>query len=457
MAEKKMEVRVLRIDEIRPNPFQPRESFPKEDIQQLADSIKGVGLLQPIMVRKKGRTFEIIGGERRWRAAQFAGLEEIPSIVKDVGDAELMMQSLIENVHRRDLEPVEKARGLAEVYRLNGLEPLKVLGKLTTVRSKIEGSGDYKRGTELSEEEKQIKEIADTIGLSHSYQYRLLTLLKLTLEEQKRVTELDLGHEEAASIATIEKPEIRRKVIEIAPELKKEEVMKISKIVKKAPEPVIEAVLERKISPEVAEIIAEIEEPEIREETLRKAEKGIYTVVGIKTVIERLERPLIELPEEPIEVQLHNKIMWNLHRMDNCSSYTIGFAKRTVKQFLELLEAKSVRTLVDVRRNPKSMFKPEFNKENLMNVLKGNNIEYVHYPELGVPEDMRRRLAETEDYDWFFRAYDDNILPNLGRSVNLEALARPVAIMCVELDPTKCHRHRIALALENQGLRGYDL
>lgn len=456
MVEKKMDVRVLRIDEIRPNPFQPRESFPKEDIQQLADSIKGVGLLQPIVVRRKGRTYEIVAGERRWRAAQFAGMEEIPSVVKDVGDAELMMQSLIENVHRKDLEPMEKARGLAEVYRLKGFESLKVLGKLATIRDKIERSGDYKRGAELSKEEKEIKEIADAIGLYYGYQYKLLTLLKFTPEEQKRVTELGLGSEEAASIATIEKPETRMKVIEIAPEFKREEVRKISKLVKKAPEPVVEAVLARRISPDVAEVIAEIEEPTIREEVLKRAEKGIYAVEGIKTVIERLERPPLELPEEPIEAQLHNKIMWNLRRMDNCGFYTIGFAKRTIEQFLELLEIKGVRTLVDVRRNPKSMFKPEFNKENLGNVLKGNKIEYIHYPELGVPEEVRRKLAEAEDYEWFFRWYDDNILPNL-RSVSLETLARPVAIMCVELDPTKCHRHRIALALEKRGLRGYDL
>lgn len=456
MAEKKMEVRSLRIDEIRPNPFQPRESFPKEDIQQLAASIKGVGLLQPIMVRRKGKTYEIIGGERRWRAAQFAGMEEIPSVIKDASDAELMMQSLIENVHRKDLEPVEKARGLAEVYRLNGFELLKALGKLTTIRSKIEGSGDYQPGTELSEEEEQIKEIADAIGLSYSYQYRLLTLLKFTPEEQKRVTELKLGYDEVTSIATIEKPEIRKRVIEIAPDFKREELRKLSKLVKKAPEPVVEAVLERKISPEVAEVIAEIEEPEIREETLRRAEKGVYTVTGIKTVIERLEKPPIELPEEPMEAQFHNKIMWNLRRIDDHDFYTVGLAKRTIGQFLELLKVRHIRTLIDVRRNPRSMFKPEFNKESLINVLKGNNIEYVHHPELGVPEEMRRRLAETEDYDWFFKWYDDNILPNLG-DMNLKALAHPVAIMCVELDPTKCHRHRIALALEKRGLRGYDL
>lgn len=453
MAETKLEVRMVKVDEIRPNPFQPRESFAKEDIQRLADSMKVVGLLQPIAVRKKGGTFQIISGERRWRAAQFAGMEEIPSIIKDVSDAELMMQSLIENVQRKDLEPMEKARGLAEVYRLVGFEPTKVAAVLNT---KLHWIPKRWRLSDLSDEEKRVKEVADTVGLSYDYQYRLLTLLRFTPDEQKRVSELELGYEEAASIATIEKPEIRKKVIEIAPELKREEVKKISKVVKKAPEPVVEALLERKISPDVAEVIAEVEKPEIREEVLRKAERGIYTIEGIKTIIERLEKPPIELPEEPMEVQLHNKTMWNLHRIGDYDFYTLAFAKRTVEQFLELLKAKRIKTLIDVRKNPKSMFKVEFNKENLANILKKSGIGYIHYPELGVPEEMRRRLADTEDYESFFKWYDDNVLPNL-KNLNIKALAYPVAMMCVELDPTKCHRHRIALALEKQGFRGYDL
>ena len=144
MAETNVELKMVRVDEIRPNPFQPRESFLKEDIQQLANSMKSLGLLQPIAVRKKGETFQIISGERRWRAAQFAGLEEIPSIIKDVSDAQLMMQSLIENVQRKDLEPIEKARGLAEVYRLTGFEPVKVLGKLTTIPQKIQERPGYR-------------------------------------------------------------------------------------------------------------------------------------------------------------------------------------------------------------------------------------------------------------------------------------------------------------------------
>lgn len=451
-----LEIKMISVDEIRPNPFQPRETFSKEDIRELAKSIKVFGLLQPIIVRKKGKTYEIIAGERRWRAAQFAGLRKIPAIVKEVTDAELMMQSLIENIHRKDLEPIEKARGLAEVYRLMGFEPMNVGTKLHVIDNKIRGYSRYKVGTPLTEEEKQIKEVADMIGLSYDYQYRLLTLLRLTPEEQKLVSELKLGYEEAHSIATIEKPEIRKRVIELAPKLKREEVKKISKIVKKAPEPVIEAVLKKKISPDVAEVIAEIKEPEVREEVLKKAVSGVYTVEGIKTIIARLEKPPIKLPEEPFEIQIHNKILWNLRRIEPKDFYTIGFAKRTIEQFLELLKVARVKTVVDVRKNPVSMFRPEFNKDELKKILKKNGIEYVHYPELGVPEDIRRKLAEDGDYEWFFKWYDENVLPKLV-DLDFESLSYPIALLCVEFDPTKCHRHRIALELESRGLKGYDI
>ena len=451
-----IEIKLLRIDEIRPNPFQPRESFNKEDIRQLADSLKSIGLLQPITVRKEGETYQIISGERRWRAAQFAGMEEIPSIVRDINDADLMMQSLIENVQRKDLDPMEKARGLTEVYRLEGLSPSTVGGKLKTIQNKIKGWGTYKKGTILNDEEKHVERIADKIGLSHDYQYQLLSLLRFTSEEQRRVSELKLGYDKASSIATIETQDVRQKVIELAPELKEEEVTKLSKMVKIAPEQVVQALLERKINPNVAELITQIEKPEIMDEALRKATVGVYTADGMKTVIERLERPPMELPEQPIDIQLHRKTMWNLQRIGGYDFYTIGLAKRSIEQFLELLKVKSVRTVVDVRKNPRSMFKVEFNKEKLSKALKGIEIEYIHCPELGVPEETRKILAETGDYEGFFKSYDDNILPGL-KDINLKGLVYPIAMMCMELDPTACHRHRIALALEKQGLKGYDL
>ena len=454
MSEARLEIRMLRLDEIRPNPFQPRESFPKEEIQQLANTIKEVGLLQPITVRKKGKTYQIISGERRWRAYQFAGLEEIPAIVKDVTDSQLMIESLIENVHRKDLEPLEKARGLAEIYRLERFEPSEVALQLSMIEDVI--IGRVKR--ELSEEEKKIKRVANMVGLSYDYQYKLLRQLRLTPEEQKRVSELKIGYEETSSIATIERAEVRRKVIEIAPELRRAEIMKISKLVKKAPEPVVEAVLEREVTPEVAEEIAKIEKSEIMEQALEIAKKGVYTVEGIKTRIAQLMKPPIELPEESINVQIFNKTMWNLQRVGDYDFYTIGYAKKTVEQFVELLKAKGVETLIDVRKNPVSMFKPEFNKENVRKILKKNGIKYVHYPELGVPEEIRGELAKTGDYERFFKWYDENVATTLlAESIDVEAISYPIALMCVELDPTKCHRHRIALALEKRGLQGIDL
>lgn len=453
MSETKIEVKMLRVDQIRPNPFQPRESFPKEDIQQLARTIEEVGLLQPITVRKKGETYQIISGERRWRASQFAGLKEIPVIVKDVSDSQLMVESLIENVQRADLEPIEKARGLVEVYRLRGFEPLKVGSQLQMIENVV--TGEVKR--KLTEEEERVKEVADMIGLSYDYQYRLLTQLRLTPEEQKRVTELKLGYEKIASISSIEEEEDRKKLIEIAPTLERAKVKTIAKIIKKAPKPVKEAILKKEIEPEIAEEIIKIEKPEIQKQALEIAKTGVYTKEGFQTRLIQITRPRIELPEESIDVQIFNKTMWNLERVGTFDFYTIGYEKKTIEQFIELLKKAKIKTLVDARRNPVSQYKLDFDKEKLAGTLRKNEIEYVHHPELGVPSEIRRKLSETGDYNWFFKQYDETIIPKLNNKIDLDSLKHPIAIMCVELDPTKCHRHRIALALEERGLRSYDL
>lgn len=457
MSEQRLEVRMLRVDRIRPNPFQPRESFPKDDIQQLARTIKEVGLLQPIAVRKRGETYQIISGERRWRACQFARLEEIPAIIKDVSDSQLMIESLIENVQRSDLEPLEKAKGLAEVYRLMGFEPMNIGTKLHVIDNKIRGYAKYKPNTPLNDEEKKVKEIADMVGLSYDYQYRLLSQLRLSPGERKRATELKLGYEKIASISSIEEKEDRKRLIEIAPTLERAKVKTATKVIKKAPKRVKEAVLKREIEPDIAEEIVKIEKPEIQEQALEIARTGAYTKEGFQTRLAQITRPRIALPQDSIDVQIFNKIMWNLERVGNFDFYTVGYEKKTIKQVLELLKRAKVETLVDVRKNPISQYKPDFNKGKLQETLKNHGIDYVHYPELGVPSDIRRKLGETGDYNWFFKQYDENILPRLEGDADLKPLKYPIAIMCVELDPTRCHRHRIALALEKKGLRGYDL
>lgn len=97
------------LDEIRPNPLQPRRSFNQEKIEELAGSIRENGILQPLIVKKAREGFELIAGERRWRAAQKAGLAKVPIIVKEVGDKSRLELSLIENIQREDLNVIEEA------------------------------------------------------------------------------------------------------------------------------------------------------------------------------------------------------------------------------------------------------------------------------------------------------------------------------------------------------------
>jgi ParB family chromosome partitioning protein len=100
------------IEEIRPNRSQPRKHFDESKLQELADSIKEKGILEPLIVRKVAEGYELIVGERRWRAAQRAGLKEVPILVKEAEDREALELSLIENLQREDLNPIEEAEGL---------------------------------------------------------------------------------------------------------------------------------------------------------------------------------------------------------------------------------------------------------------------------------------------------------------------------------------------------------
>ena len=97
------------IEQIDPNEVQPRQVFRQEKLEELAASLKANGVIQPVVVRRRGDRFQLIAGERRWRAAQLAGLHKIPAIVKDVSDAGILELSLIENLQREDLNPIEEA------------------------------------------------------------------------------------------------------------------------------------------------------------------------------------------------------------------------------------------------------------------------------------------------------------------------------------------------------------
>jgi ParB family chromosome partitioning protein len=113
-------VREIEIGRIRPNPNQPRSHFSEESIDELADSIGQRGVLQPILLRPNGDRFEIIAGERRWRAAQRARLHSIPAIVRDLDDAATAEIALIENIQREDLNAIEEAEGYKQLIEHHG-------------------------------------------------------------------------------------------------------------------------------------------------------------------------------------------------------------------------------------------------------------------------------------------------------------------------------------------------
>ena len=127
------------VDEIRPNPFQPRQGIAKEALAELVASIREHGLLQPIVVRNApdGEGYELIAGERRWRACQEAGLDTAPAMVRDVSDDDALTLALVENIQREDLNPVEKARGFQDMSDRFGLTQEEISKRTGKSRSDV--------------------------------------------------------------------------------------------------------------------------------------------------------------------------------------------------------------------------------------------------------------------------------------------------------------------------------
>lgn len=120
-AADKGELRTLAISQLKPGRYQPRTHFDETALDELAESIREQGLMQPILVRAEGAQYEIIAGERRWRAAQRAGLNEVPVLVKDVPENAVAAMALIENIQREDLNAIEEAHGLQRLIQEFGM------------------------------------------------------------------------------------------------------------------------------------------------------------------------------------------------------------------------------------------------------------------------------------------------------------------------------------------------
>lgn len=127
----------ISLDEIRSNPYQPRVIFDDASLEELASSIKEHGIIQPIIVKKSIKGYELVAGERRTRAARLAGLKMIPAIIKDFNDVEMMEIALIENIERENLNPIEEARGYESIIKINNITQEELAHKFSKSRSYI--------------------------------------------------------------------------------------------------------------------------------------------------------------------------------------------------------------------------------------------------------------------------------------------------------------------------------
>jgi uncharacterized protein (DUF488 family) len=171
----------------------------------------------------------------------------------------------------------------------------------------------------------------------------------------------------------------------------------------------------------------------------------------------------LALPTLPVKQQVENKILWNDARsLEEANFFTIGYTGRKTEDIIDVLHKNGVRTLVDIRQNPVSMYRPELSKNNLANLLAKHGLNYIHFPQLGVPRDIRAMAIESGTRNIIWDWYDEHVIGDFfgsGRNLHffLNCVDHPVALMCTEIDPQECHRHRLSLALEGMGMRGFDL
>ena len=183
VAEAAAEDRVnyIKIHEIMPNVNQPRKTFNEDKIEELADSIREHGIIQPIVVRKKKKGYEIVAGERRWRAAMKAGLAEVPCLLKELTDEQNMLIAIIENMQREDLNPIEEAEGLHQMVSTFGLTQ---------------------------------EQVSKSVGKSRPYITNALRLLKLPEYIREKLAEgvISAGH--GRTLITVEDEDLRRQLFD---------------------------------------------------------------------------------------------------------------------------------------------------------------------------------------------------------------------------------------------------
>jgi ParB/RepB/Spo0J family partition protein len=433
------------------------------DIAELVLSVRSVGVLEPVVARPVGKGFEVIIGSRRLAAARKAGLKTIPAIVRKLDDDEAILESLVENLQRGDLTEEEMAIAYQTLHKFDpkrwNLEKFgqrigKSTGWVSTMLSafqslkKLEEAGLVKGMASYPNEDERKRGIAPTTHLVRiEGAVKSLTKSGAISEEEvdeKRVeiAKATLGLSQDDALRVIDR-------VKMYPE------KKISEVKEEALAEGVGVALRTYLPPKVARQIEERTGRRVEEAITEVIERGIQTIPASTEEKAQMKHWADELTQDPLSIQVANWWKWNRQRIDGkFDFFTTHYSGKDLDTFVETLKANGVKTLIDVRDTPFSQFRPEFNKENLSKTLTAKGLTYEHHPELGVPREQRDKLAKSGNWSTFFDWYDKNVAPKVG---SVKGGQKPIAFMCVEKDPQKCHRHRIALALEKTGLRSLDI
>jgi ParB family chromosome partitioning protein len=505
------------INLVRPSPFQPRIKF---DIEDLKQEIQKDGLLSTLIVRKDGDHYELIDGERRLRALRELGWKKIPVEVRQLDDrlAKLSIWKL--NTVREDYNVEERARyfqKLAEsgmtAYRI-GLElstddnwvrahlnvfrfpeeiqnavwagelPLATIRELEPIiNANIEEATKLAReainrrskSDEVRKivteryskdiENARVKAAQEALGAAAPMSLKLEEPYELERAAKALLKEAKQKREKALTPA--EKKELERKR-----EIKKQNLEKGRRV--------LEERIRTKVEREVAQksVRELVKRPEVIRELVKRPEIREVLQQGLRQDVEPSRKG--EAPtqkqgyltlEESLATQYQHQREWNLKQLVGrdlsrtgksfqFDFLTIGYSQKTVEDFVNSLKLARARILIDVRRKPQSMYKPEFNKDNLSKELSARGIEYIHMPELGIPRELRDEVYEgTTTAKVILDQYEKDVLKNGGlRNIQERVKGKGTfVIMCTEVDPTNCHRHKIAEALVDEGMVGYDL
>lgn len=481
------------------------------DVSELSDSIRSQGILEPLVARRTAAgNYEVIIGARRLTAARQIGLPSVPVIVQDISDSDAIVRSLMENLQRGDLSLEERVQAFkrlqesapetfgdtSDLARAIGRRrasidsDYKAFDALTTLRpSGIEvkpnippSSSQRQEGRVIPEAhatllEQAIAAVRDRIpqGKEEAVYKDLAQVIaplertsaRRLLDEFKMYPDLPVSEIRSRALATVQRgvtlpAETARRLDELTNETGQRDWSDaIARLVDEAQAPEQESDLPVSTETETSETTPETSGAEVQSQQpeLPVATPPAQEPETLPQQQDELHPPIQrpELPEEPISEQLKNKAVWNIEHFGvQADFYTVCYSGRNIDQFLEILKAADVGTVFDVRRDPVSRYKSSFSKENLSNALSENGISYVHRGDLGVPSNIRRRAAEAGSRDEIWSWYEANVGES-GMKALVNSDDRPVAFMCVETDPTSCHRHLLSLKLKEAGLRGYDL